>query len=88
MRCILCGKEYKRQVTDAHLKSHSISRKKYGTQAKSLTEAEWEFYWTHPGLRNSFPDPTAKTATDGELTYSQWTKLPKIQAKHPELAGE
>jgi hypothetical protein len=87
MRCVLCGKEYKRQVTDAHLKSHGVSREGYDAQASTFTEDVWEFYWTHEGLRGNFPEPLC-TETKGKMTFSEWVALPQVQAKHPELRGE
>jgi len=88
MRCVLCGKEYKREVTDAHLKSHGMGRKEYDSKASRLAESVWEFYWTHENLRVHFPDPLSDEAEDGKQTFRQWCELPKVRNRHPELQGE
>ena len=45
-RCVLCGKSYAKKVTDPHLKSHKVSKKKYAAAVEALPEAAWEF-WVH-----------------------------------------
>ena len=65
MRCIICGKEYARKVTDAHLKSHGVSKKAYAKKEAALSPELWEFYWTHPGVRKNWPDPVATLPSKG-----------------------
>ena len=72
-RCVLCGKSYAKKVTDPHLKSHKVSKKKYAAAVEALPEAAWEFYWTHPGLQVNFPNPASeKKGPGGALTFKQW----------------
>ena len=89
MRCVLCGKEYKRQVTDTHLKSHGVNREEYDQQASTFSENAWEFYWSHPGLRVKFPDPLATEPPEGKKsTFRKWLALPKVKKGRHELQGE
>jgi len=87
-RCVLCGKEYASGPRLDHLKKvHGIDRKEYNRKVAMLTQAAWEFYWSHPKLRRQFPSPTAVVPRKGQkLTFRQWTKLSKVVDKHPELA--
>jgi hypothetical protein len=84
-RCVLCGKEYARDVTLAHIKSHELTRDEYNEKKDQLSEARWNFYWTHPGLHEKFSDPLATEGVDGRMTYIEWCSLPKVQRKHEEL---
>ena len=58
-KCVVCGKEYARDVTGAHLKSHKMSRKKYDALVAQLPQEAWDFYWLDMNnyLRRLFPDP-------------------------------
>ena len=88
MICVLCGKKYKREVTDAHLKSHKVSREELDAKAVGLSESEWVFYWENPGLRKLFPNPTETERADQRKTFKQWVEQPKIQEKYPELKND
>jgi hypothetical protein len=83
--CVLCGKEYAKDVTLSHLKSHGLSRDEYDEKKASLTEATWNFYWSHLGLHSKFPDPLATEGEDGRMTFRQWCSLPKVKSKYEEL---
>jgi len=87
MRCILCGKVYKNDVTEVHiLNHHYIMVETYNRKKRNFTDAEWEFYWTHPKLRRKFPVPLAKKAQNGrQLTFREWVRLPKVRNRHPQL---
>jgi len=87
VRCVLCGKEYKKDVTDTHLKSHGMTRKGLDEKASILSESVWEFYWSHPGLQEKFPDPLAAEGIEGRMTFQEWISLPKVMEKHPEITG-
>jgi hypothetical protein len=82
---VLCGKEYAKGPTLAHLKSHGLNRDEYNGKKDVLSKAVWNFYWSHPGLREKFPDPLATEAEEGKLTFIQWCALPKVQRKYEEL---
>jgi hypothetical protein len=86
MRCVICGKELKR-LTLSHVNTHSMDMSGYNRRRAMLSEEAWEFYWTHPKLRRQFPSPIATRAKAGRLTYRQYTQLPKIQKRHPELVA-
>lgn len=85
MRCVLCGKTYKRRVTKRHIKSHDLTKEEYQAKAEALPEAVWEFYWSHPGLQEQFPNPLAVKAQAGKLTFRKWVE--KVRNKYPELQG-
>ena len=57
--CVICGQGYSKKVTDAHIKSHRVSKRKYAKLAAKLPQQAWDFYWLdiNDYLRNLFPDP-------------------------------
>jgi len=82
-RCILCGRKYKRKVSDAHLKSHKISSRRYKTAKEHLTEAQWNYYWKNEKVQAIFPDPLAELdePVKGFSSYLAW-----VQDRKPELS--
>lgn len=76
-RCAVCGKEYKKAVSDSHVKTHKISRKKYAERAGVLSEELWEFYWTHPGMQKRWPDAAAEKPPEGRAhTFRSYMEGP------------
>ena len=80
-RCVICGKTYSRLVTDTHLNSHKISRKKHDELAAALPADAWDYYWENEPVRRIFPNPTGSRVHPwkGFLTYETWG-----QDRHPE----
>jgi hypothetical protein len=86
--CVICGKEYSRDVTKSHLeKEHGLTREEYNEKKAMLSDAVWNFYWSHAGLREKFPNPLATQGEDGRMTFIEWVNLPKVQNKYKELRG-
>lgn len=86
-RCVLCGKEYARKVTDVHRKTHRCSQKRLDATTAALPEAVWDFYWTHSDLQSLWPKPASDDVPEGRsMTFKQWSQHPKVVRKHPELA--
>lgn len=83
MRCVLCGKIYKYRVSKFHIGKHDLTAEEYEAKASALPEEVWEFYWSHPGLQEQFPDPLATTAEPGRMTFRQWAR--KVRKKYPVL---
>jgi hypothetical protein len=88
MRCVLCGKEYKRRPSATHIESHGLSREEYDRKASTFSENAWEFYWSHSKLREQFPNPLATRAAKSKLTFRKWLALKKVQSKYPELGED
>ncbi len=90
MRCVICGREYKRNVTAAHLRKHRISKKRYDETAAKLTDEMWEFYWTNEHTREVFPDPVGKlkkATPAGFKSFKESMESPRMQAKLAALKG-
>ena len=79
--CVLCGKEYKKDVTDSHIESHDIKAATYAKKVKALPEEAWAEYWSNENLQRIFPNPlkARKKAWKGFKKYEDWGR-----ARHPE----
>jgi len=81
---MICGNEFKK-LTLSHIATHDMDQVGYDRRKAMLSDAAWELYWSTPALQERFTSPTATRAKEGRRTFRQYTQLPKIQKRHPEL---